>query len=1031
MNFNIIFSKIISILILINTLLIFINDTSLAIENKEDLNCDSIITNLQIKNNNLVLAIESVNLLLDSKSSVDLPLSALFQIDLRNDNIISDRITELSNQITEEEILKLPEYNRYLKCSLDEKQSVLLKDVAKKQTILNKKKLTFLKLNKSFRDSLVATFEENRQQLSNNQILEKQLSESKQSLESAQSNLIGNENDLSNTVPLLDEPLSSARSILEKFAIDIETEQIEFINNIKFEREKLAGFREKLPNQITNHLQPEEFKKEFLSVDFVWRSAAERLLDIFTKIDISSKYSLPAMLDLKPSESNSKISNQLLEYTSLHKKIQQRVVKLSEQRHNLLLDLKSLNFHLVNDSGRIRAKLISQCKATNSCDLVSGFNEKSLTGIVLELRILPLRFLAGALNKLVEFKAKIDRGIEGWTDVAKQLLIFIFLTLLPFIVHKMLNWLSNQLNRLREKILSRSLLDYRRRTQIVFWIGRLNPFIPSCGMFTSIHFARSLIETTDLKEISYLLFYLEIYFVYRATRLLFKTLIELLFSSETLAKSNELSAKAEVSAKRLSRYFFGRYVLLHAIEDTVRRALVFGIAYEVFTWVSIFVVINELRNWQTEIYQAFETRFSKLWLQIKLLSNKRIKYFLIPFLLVAVVGYDAIRWISLRLVRFDFFKRLVSDVFRKRLEKDIDFSQQLNYPNQTYLSVFDYYLPAKKDFYIDREPLMAKKILSSINNWLNNQTYDDLFILVGNRGIGKTTSAKMIFDTVNTINKSFRWVDPKIYNSKEFFYWLSELIGKQLTSLEDFIQFESMLENKLVLIVDDIHNLFIGKIGGFEAYRLFMEIISLKTKNIFWCLTSNYHAWIYLQGVFGEEHFYGQVYEMRMWTDIEIQNLILTRHKSTHFSMSFDKSISAYGTGNVLGEKVDTQFFRLLWGQSRGNPRSALMSWVSAVSESSDKEIHVGVPRFINSSLVGTMSNEALMILAAVSKHDSLTMEEITDVTRINRLIVRKVIKESTEKELIWIDEKERIRISSRAQNAIDYYLIGKNFLYE
>ena len=163
----------------------------------------------------------------------------------------------------------------------------------------------------------------------------------------------------------------------------------------------------------------------------------------------------------------------------------------------------------------------------------------------------------------------------------------------------------------------------------------------------------------------------------------------------------------------------------------------------------------------------------------------------------------------------------------------------------------------------------------------------------------------------------------------------------------------------------------------------------------------------------------------------EIQKLILARHESTKFAITFDESIKAYGAGDGLGSQVQSQFFRLLWGQSRGNPRSALMYWVSAITAPSENHIHVGVPSFVNSALVASMSDQALFLLAAIARHESLTHEELARVTNIENTVIRKCLKEAQDKNLIWIDEVERVRISSKSQYVIDYFLIGKNFLYE
>ncbi len=1008
---------------------IFLSSISLASEGNSVTDCSAVLNNIQTKSDNLDAALISIDSLIESKGPAEVPLTILFQANLMDEESIKKRVTELSKQTEKSVILDQDEYKNYSGCAKDEKSQSLLSQVAEKQAALNTKRLNFLKREKSARDNLIATFEAARQKDLESYQIEKQLAESKESLGKAQAGLITSEKSMSNESDAFDDELLSARSLLEKFVVDIETEHIDFLEHIKIERDKIDGLREQLSVYASLDLSKEKIDDQFHSVDTIWRSAANLLLTAFTNIDVTSEASLPGLLAI--SESRDENQKGIQSYLELHIKAEQRLQELSEQRQKLLFDLRAINFRLVSDSGRLRAQLIKLCDTSRACETIGGLNENTISGMITEMRLLPLKFLGGGVNKIVEFKAKINRGFEGWADIAKQILILCGLLLLPFLAHKSLRLISEKLDHLRRQVLARSILDYRKRTQLALLISRLNPFVPSLGMVSSIYIARALIEETDLAELSSILFYLEIYFIYKVVRLLLRVLIELMFSSVRLESNNGLSQRAEVTARRVSRFFFARYVLLHVVEDTSRQAFVFGLIYEILIWTSLLVVLNETRHWRNEIFHAFESRFTKIWEQIKKTAEGPLRFVLLPVLFAMVLAHDFIKWSALYLVRFNFFKRLFSEVVRRKLEQEFDISKPLKTPDSKYLSVFDYYLPAEKHFYIDREPLTAKKILATANSWLKDQSHEDLVVLVGSRGIGKSTSLKMIFDEINLNDKFFAWVNPKIYSEKDLFTWLSKQLGVKLSSIEDFIQMELALEKKILIMVDDIHNLFVGRIGGFKAYRLFMEIISLKTTKIFWCLTANSHAWTYLKGVFGSEHFYGQVYEMRMWTDSEIQNLILARHKATGYARSFDKSISAYGTGDLLGEKVETQFFRLLWGQSRGNPRSALMYWISAVSQVNDSEIHVGVPKFVNPSAVSGMSKDALLVLAGIARHDSLTLEELIAVTRINKLVIRKVIKESSEKELVWTDKDGRIRISSRAQNAIDYYLLGKNFLYE
>ncbi|MCB0349310.1 MAG: hypothetical protein KDD37_10780, partial [Bdellovibrionales bacterium] len=436
--------------------------------------------------------------------------------------------------------------------------------------------------------------------------------------------------------------------------------------------------------------------------------------------------------------------------------------------------------------------------------------------------------------------------------------------------------------------------------------------------------------------------------------------------------------------------------------------------------------------WRNEICTAFSHRFSQLWMKLQPLYKSKVGIVLLPVLFMAIVINDIVKLVSAYLVRIDLVKRLLSEVLRKRLERAEKESVTYGPPPADYLSSFDYYLSASDEIYIERDGSVSQNATISIEDWVNAKSSDDLMLIVGNRGMGKTTTLNRICKNISKLSdtKSKR-VHAKVANSEDFYSWLSDLLGTPVSSVNDFKNFDKSLNKKLVCFVDDIQNLFLSIVGGFEAYKLFLEIVSLKTKNIYWCLAVNSRSWSYLKGVLGEEHFYGKVLHLQQWKDYEIQKLILVRHEQTKFKRTFDESIKAYGAGERIGQQAEGQFFRLLWGQSRGNPRSALMYWISAISSPQEKQIHVGIPLFIGSGLVATMSDDALFLLAAIARHDSLTKDELKKITDINDIVIRKCLKEAEDKNLIWSDAEERVRISSRAQYVIDYFLIGKNFLYE
>ncbi len=709
-----------------------------------------------------------------------------------------------------------------------------------------------------------------------------------------------------------------------------------------------------------------------------------------------------------------------------------RKLTLANEKSKTINDLKSRTFRLLNEAGKRRAHLIRACDRLD-CYRPRGMTQKNLDNLSREIRVLPLRLWAGSISKWLEVKSKLRSGIDGWIDLIRQIITLIFLFFIPFLVLRLLAWTSTQLDRTRRNLLSKSMLDYRSRTQFAIWISRLNPFVPSLGMIFGIYFARSLIETTDLKELSFFLFYLQLYYVYRAFKLALKIMLEVVFSTGSVDKIKNQKLRIAQTANRISRLVFIEYAFLFLIRDMVRRALFYNLVSDFIFWINIAFTIYECRRWRDEIFSAFSHRFPKLTAKIDPFYKSTFGVLLLPFFFAAVLVHDLIKAIASYLIQLDLVKKLLSEVLRRKLERAESEKPETRKPPQEYLDYFDYYLPAANTIYVDKDSSVISDVIQSIHSWSEGSKKEDLVIIVGKQGMGKSTTITEIFNRAEKekCQKILVALNHKILTVDGLYRWLSGLVQSEIKSVSDFKAFDDSLDAKILLCIEDIQNLFLGSIDGFSAYEEFIELLSMKTDNIFWCLTVNSRSWSYLKGVFGPEHFYGRIVELSPWRDSEIQKLILQRHRSTDFRLTFDDSIKAYGASDSVGQQSEAQFFRLLWGQSRGNPRSALMYWVSAISNPYSNTIHVGIPSFMSSSLVSSMSDESLFLLAAISKHECLTETELQQTTTIRSSVIRKCMKEALDKKLVWSDEKGKVRITSRAQYVVDYYLTGKNFLYE
>ncbi len=992
--------------------------------------CENALSELTERKGTLEKMGLSLDTLMGKGSDYRVPTQVLFQVDLSKPDEIKKRIKELSLRIFADAEELSAEFKSYDNCN-DKEVIAVIESVKSMQANINLKKVDFLKIENDKRDNLISNYQTTRNKIDDKYGLKNQLSNSQQALEEAQAGLQDAEKQSAELNNSVEESILTAKSAVDKTMIDLETEHLAFIKKLKDKDDSLELLRAKLSAVYENNvnLSANKISYNYSEVSGIWEQTVDYLLEVFSDIELQSDVELPSVLILEIE--SEKYKDNYEEYLVKYKKAENRKMALIEARTKLLDDMKVTNFKLLQDAGTLRAQLLSKCDAVH-CDRPRGLNEKNVGILLREIRVVPLRFVAGGLSKWIEIKSKFVSGLDGWLDLVRQIFILFILIMIPFFLTKILRWTSDKLDKIKKDLISKSMLDYRRRTTFAVWIARLNPFVPSVGMIISIGFARSLIQDTDLKELAMFLYYFQVYYIYRTVKLLLTICLEVAFSTDSVDTLKQQKVRIKKSATRISRLVFIEFILLHITEDTVRRALAYQMFSNLIFWVNVAFTFIETAKWKDEISSSFSYRFPNLWNRLQPAFKSKISNFILPILFLLTVSSDVLKFISSHLVRIDLVKRLLSEVLRKRLERAEKESITYGPPPQDYLSSFDYYLSANKDIYIHRDNSTEERAINAISDWVNKKSTDDLLIIVGNRGMGKTTALDHISVSVSKdcVTKSKR-VPSKVVTADALFAWLSELLEEKISSIDEFKQFDRNLGKPVVFFVDDIQNLFLGMIGGFEAYKLFLEVITLKTANVYWCLSVNSRSWAYLKGVLGAEHFYGKVMYLAQWKDFEIQKMILARHQQTKFSRTFDDSIKAYGAGDSFGQQAEGQFFRLLWGQSRGNPRSALMYWISAISSPADGQVHVGVPLFIGSSLVASMSDDALFLLSAIARHDSLTQQELKQITNVGDTTIRKCLKEAQDKNLVWLDENDRVRISSRAQYVIDYFLIGKNFLYE
>ncbi|MBS1983529.1 MAG: AAA family ATPase [Bdellovibrionales bacterium] len=953
---------------------------------------------------------------------------------MNQESAVKARAAELA-QVTAKKLELATPFQQWLLCATSAERGSIL-SLLETQVAIDHAKAEFLSLPEDDRLGLVEIYEQNlskstslAQLSAQAQAVDKRREEALVRFETAEATASSDESPETKKI-------AGDLAVAQKYLVDLEESQLKFIEYKVAQSKKYGDISDELsrlaasgPNQGSD---PKHTLSGYRRAAEIWRDLVDHVFDLYASHDFLSVPQPPNISLAVEAEA----APQVQELAQAMNSITQSLAAVERDRVRYAREEKELISELLLKAGAVRSRLFNQCRANQCTDLFT-VSSPVIRDVVREIKIVPFKGFALAISKTVETKRKLALGFRGWIDLLKQAIFLVALLLLPFVFFRGLRWIERQVDIFRRNLINRSMLDYRRRTSIALWIVRLNPFLPWIGMVILSHVAENILAKTDISELTEAVVYVRFYLWYRIAVLILRSAFTAIFSETRSESFQEVAEKVRRSSFRFARVVLIEAIVVHATANAVREAYVYTAVSFLIRYLNIFLIFVFCSEWKREIRDAARaTPFSRL----KTLAGKAeggiASVLLSPILLLVVLLFHLFKILWGFLSALDFVKWINSEFFKKRLQKLGSVEKSSTPLPAEYIKFFDFRSGWPCGDFIETRLSSEAEIRRSIDEWNSGQSEEDAIILHGNRGFGKSTLVKHITEHLSEVAFRTLAVPAKTTTRETFWSFLGDGVGTSLRSSADFLNFDKSLSRKMVIFLDDAQNLFLSKIGSFDAYRELQNIVNLQTSNVFWCIVMNSRSWNYLKGVFGREHFYGRDLEARPWTDVEIQSLILSRQKRSGYGMRFDDKIKAYSEGAeqglALGSQAEVQFFRLLWGQSRGNPRSALVYWLTALDyHSSERTILVGVPRFLSSGLTIGLSDDALFILAAISKHENLDFIELRMVTGISESVIKRGLKRMEDAELIWRDEAQRFRVSPRAQYFVDFYLLGKNFLHE
>lgn len=309
--------------------------------------------------------------------------------------------------------------------------------------------------------------------------------------------------------------------------------------------------------------------------------------------------------------------------------------------------------------------------------------------------------------------------------------------------------------------------------------------------------------------------------------------------------------------------------------------------------------------------------------------------------------------------------------------------------------------PLKEEhFYLSRENEMAA-VEQSYRSWkLNNR---ESIAITGEKGCGITslvniakrnTFASELVVTVE-LSKQDR-TETNLIKSLKNAMEIEE-------DVSDFEAFESVLggsNQQRIVILENIQNLYLRTVDGFDTIEKLMAFISRTDKNILWVLTCSTYAWKYLDNLVQVSNYVRRHLPIKPFDRANLESILMKRHYVSGFGMMFlfsedQKKQRQFQKLQTEDERIKYgrhQLFDKIFDVSQGNVSVALLLFLQAIHRIHAGNVEVRTSVDFDSSVLLGLNDEELFTLAALVLHTGLSVPDDAIVFRRSERVSYRIL---------------------------------------
>ncbi|RKD91499.1 ATP-binding protein [Mangrovibacterium diazotrophicum] len=297
-------------------------------------------------------------------------------------------------------------------------------------------------------------------------------------------------------------------------------------------------------------------------------------------------------------------------------------------------------------------------------------------------------------------------------------------------------------------------------------------------------------------------------------------------------------------------------------------------------------------------------------------------------------------------------------------------------------------VPLKEErFYIARR-IEIQRLNDAFENWKAGRFSP--VCVVGEQGSGITTILNFFAkSTAKELSVTRLEVVQNITEEEQLLKLLSKAFPSiTFNSVGELIAEIQEMDETRVIVLENIHNLFIRSSGNFRNLHHLFKLISQTNGKVFWLTSCYIYSWKLLDFTNDIAGYFAYVIEFSPMNLEQLRDAILKRHQVSGFSLTYlePENFAPKKTYQKMSDEdkqlfLKNMFFEELGQYAQSNLSLAFIFWLRAIQKVEDGEIFIQQKR-VNFSFLNSLKTPELTTLHAILIHGGLDLNAHSQIFR-------------------------------------------------